>query len=239
MIHYTCPRCGESMESPNCLVGETEDCPRCAANVVVPAPPDEAPEAARPAPPASGEPEIPTPPAAPEPKAPAPPAAPEPGAPAPPTVEAPAPPVEQQADDEPEIDLGVFGEAPSAEDELDEEADAPTATAESQEATMPPPSPPQKPAGAMPPPSPVQTQPDWGILDHAKAAEGEVSEEDNADVAAYAIGPQEAEADEEDAEVSEERTQTPRAHGGSLDRGYTRPNGQEQPAQTSAYDLNR
>jgi hypothetical protein len=116
---------------------------------------------------------------------------------------------ETPGQDDDDIDLGIFGDAPSAETEIEEEEKAAAASSTSpatQDASsMPPASPPQKADDDMPPPSPVQTQPDWGILDHAKAAEGEVSEDDHADVGAYAIGPQEEPAPADD-EVSEEDT---------------------------------
>ncbi len=252
MIHYTCPQCGEDLESPDCLIGQSETCPGCQTAVDVPAGDVPAESIEPPAPPSAetSTEDLTPPPAEPpvepqtqaedvpqedEPEfdltpetqdeAPEPPPAPfapqdtqdtaEPPTPPPAPFEIREPPAEEALDesepaddDDDDISLGIFDDAPNAEAEIQAEEEAkkqqaqavtqqkdnavPDALTESDETP------------AMPPPSPPQSDPSWGILDHAKAAQNEVSEEDKADVAAYATGPQQPETSDD--EVSEEDT---------------------------------
>jgi hypothetical protein len=239
MIHYSCPQCGEDLESPDCLIGQSETCPGCQTAVEVP--PGDVPAEALDAvelpapPPVETSTEDLTPPPAEPPvepqtqpedlpledepainltpetqdQTPAPPPA--PFAPQEPVADEPAETADEEIDfgDDDDISLGIFDDAPNAEAEIraEEEAKKQQAQADAQQdepAMTETQDESDDDAPAMPPPSPPQSDPSWGILDHAKAAANEVSEEDKADVAAYATGPQQPEADDD--EVSEEDT---------------------------------
>lgn len=219
MIHFTCPQCSEELESPDCLVGEQETCPACKTAVQVP-PPDIAPPAETQAvPPAPFAPDAPadvdvTPPPTDEPiepetqtpaasDAPAEPAAESP--PAPFAAQEPVDLPEPQPRDDDDISLGIFDDAPNAEADIqaDMQSDAQRQTTQPQPDQ---PEPTEQADDDMPPPSAPQVNEHWGILDHAKAAETEVTEDDRADVSSFAIGPQDEEPEDDD--VSEEDTVT-------------------------------